>query len=60
MRNNSNMVLVDVKMLSGFTTVMSSIEEVNTRNPRNPIEKTIVYKCNNWLAKPSYGILHLN
>ncbi|XP_066120212.1 ovostatin homolog 2-like [Saccopteryx bilineata] len=28
MRNNSNMVLVDVKMLSGFTTVMSSIEEL--------------------------------
>lgn len=28
MRNNSNMVLVDVKMLSGFTPVMSSIEEL--------------------------------
>ncbi|KAI4576301.1 hypothetical protein MJT46_002136 [Ovis ammon polii x Ovis aries] len=27
--NNSNMVLVDVKMLSGFTPVMSSIEEVS-------------------------------
>ncbi|KAF4022812.1 hypothetical protein G4228_014833 [Cervus hanglu yarkandensis] len=27
-RNNSNMVLVDVKMLSGFTPVMSSIEEL--------------------------------
>ncbi|XDA75019.1 hypothetical protein R6Z07M_005238 [Ovis aries] len=26
--NNSNMVLVDVKMLSGFTPVMSSIEEL--------------------------------
>ncbi|ELK10442.1 Ovostatin like protein 2 [Pteropus alecto] len=29
MRNNSNIVLVDVKMLSGFTPVMSSIEEVS-------------------------------
>ncbi|XP_045695720.1 ovostatin homolog 2-like [Phyllostomus hastatus] len=28
MRNNSNMVLVDVKMLSGFTPAMSSIEEL--------------------------------
>uniref|UniRef100_A0A667GCT9 Ovostatin n=1 Tax=Lynx canadensis TaxID=61383 RepID=A0A667GCT9_LYNCA len=27
-RNNSNMVLVDVKMLSGFTPVMASIEEL--------------------------------
>uniref|UniRef100_A0A667GSE7 Ovostatin homolog 2-like n=1 Tax=Lynx canadensis TaxID=61383 RepID=A0A667GSE7_LYNCA len=31
-RNNSNMVLVDVKMLSGFTPVMASIEEVNNRS----------------------------
>uniref|UniRef100_A0A452EFR9 Alpha-2-macroglobulin domain-containing protein n=1 Tax=Capra hircus TaxID=9925 RepID=A0A452EFR9_CAPHI len=31
--NNSNMVLVDVKMLSGFTPVMSSIEEVSKRSP---------------------------
>lgn len=28
--NNSNMVLVDVKMLSGFTPVMSSIEELES------------------------------
>ncbi|XP_037023728.2 ovostatin homolog 2-like [Artibeus jamaicensis] len=28
MRNNSNVVLVDVKMLSGFTPVMPSIEEL--------------------------------
>ncbi|XP_037704174.1 ovostatin homolog 2-like [Choloepus didactylus] len=27
-RNNSNMVIVDVKMLSGFTPVLSSIEEL--------------------------------
>ncbi|XP_032710831.1 ovostatin homolog 2-like [Lontra canadensis] len=27
-RNNSNMVLVDIKMLSGFTPVMASIEEL--------------------------------
>uniref|UniRef100_A0A8C8YRE2 Uncharacterized protein n=1 Tax=Prolemur simus TaxID=1328070 RepID=A0A8C8YRE2_PROSS len=31
--SESNMVLVDVKMLSGFTPVMSSIEEVNHRSP---------------------------
>uniref|UniRef100_A0A9L0K7X7 Ovostatin homolog 2-like n=1 Tax=Equus asinus TaxID=9793 RepID=A0A9L0K7X7_EQUAS len=31
-RNNSNMVLVNVKMLSGFTPVMASIEEVNKRS----------------------------
>uniref|UniRef100_A0A8C9KEZ2 Uncharacterized protein n=1 Tax=Panthera tigris altaica TaxID=74533 RepID=A0A8C9KEZ2_PANTA len=31
-RNNSNMALVDVKMLSGFTPVMASIEEVNNRS----------------------------
>ncbi|KAM8776859.1 ovostatin homolog 2-like [Rhynchonycteris naso] len=30
MRNSSNMVLVDVKMLSGFTTVMSSIEKLES------------------------------
>ncbi|XP_006164931.1 ovostatin homolog 2, partial [Tupaia chinensis] len=29
-RNNSNMVLVDVKMLSGFSPVMSSIEELES------------------------------
>uniref|UniRef100_A0A2K6T1K0 Ovostatin homolog 2-like n=1 Tax=Saimiri boliviensis boliviensis TaxID=39432 RepID=A0A2K6T1K0_SAIBB len=30
--NKSNMVVIDVKMLSGFTPVMSSIEEVNNRS----------------------------
>uniref|UniRef100_A0A8C7B1L0 OVOS protein n=1 Tax=Neovison vison TaxID=452646 RepID=A0A8C7B1L0_NEOVI len=31
-RNNSNMVVVDIKLLSGFTPVMASIEEVNNRS----------------------------
>uniref|UniRef100_A0A2K5RQQ7 Alpha-2-macroglobulin domain-containing protein n=1 Tax=Cebus imitator TaxID=2715852 RepID=A0A2K5RQQ7_CEBIM len=30
--NKSNMVVIDVKMLSGFTPAMSSIEEVNNRS----------------------------
>ncbi|PNJ30643.1 T0128421 isoform 2, partial [Pongo abelii] len=31
-RNKSSMVVIDVKMLSGFTPAMSSIEEVNNRS----------------------------
>nr|Q6IE37.2 RecName: Full=Ovostatin homolog 1; Flags: Precursor [Homo sapiens] len=31
-RNKSSMVVIDVKMLSGFTPTMSSIEEVNNRS----------------------------
>ena len=55
------MVLVDVKMLSGFTPVMSSIEEVSKRSPvfqppksSNVLMKQLVSKaklCNSSLKQ---------
>lgn len=40
------MVLVDVKMLSGFTPVMSSIEEVSKRSPvfQSPESTSVLMK----------------
>lgn len=58
--NNSNMVLVDVKMLSGFTPVMSSIEEVSKRSPVFQPPKSSNVLMKQLVSKASCVILHLN